>query len=334
MLSSASRTSTPLLCVAIQLTTFTCGALIISLAVAMALASVLIAPHFHVHGTGVIVVTGASSGIGEDAASAIAALTSYTVFAGVRSRVDAGRLAALYPRLRTVFLDVTSGDSIAAAVDYVQNASGGLPIVALVNNAGVQSDLPIELQTSAADRDTFDVNVFGLLDTTRAFLPHLRQAGRGSRIVNVGSLSGRVATAGSATYSASKFAVEGLTDSLRREVRPFGISVSLLEPGYVQSQMGAKLHTPTAVASHYGVSAAGYALYRHVFDGFFAMDLRNTLPENSKPPSATTTPDILHALTSPTPKTRYTSAAADGLPAWFIALAARLLPDRLMDLLQ
>ena len=109
-----------------------------------------------------------------------------------------------------------------------------LPFVGLINNEGVQSDLPVELQSSSADRFNFDVNVFGLLDTTRAFLPALRRTGDGARIVNVGSLSGLVASPGSASYSASKFAVEGLTDVLRREVQPFGIAVSLLEPGYVR----------------------------------------------------------------------------------------------------
>lgn len=332
MLGTTSRQS--LLCGAVQLVVQVLGALLSAIILMAALFTAFVTPRFRVHAVGAVLVTGASSGIGEDAARAIAATTSLQVWAGVRNQADANRLIATYPGLRTVFLDVTSQESIAAAIERICNATPSLPLVALVNNAGVQTDLPVELQSSQADHFTFDVNVFGLLDTTRAALPHLRQTGSGARIINVGSLAGRVATAGSATYSASKWAVEGLTDSLRREVQQFGIAVSLLEPGYVQSRMGEKLHTPRAIASRYGVSASEYSLYRHVFDGFFAMDRRNSLPENAQPPATTTTADILHALTSPTPKTRYTSAAADGLPAWLVALAARILPDRLMDALQ
>ena len=318
---------------AMRLAALVAGCLLLAAVLSVEIAVWILSPNFPVHASGAVVVTGASSGIGEDAAGTIADRTPYQVFAGVRSKEDADRLTAKYPGIHTVFLDVTSRKSIAKALDFVQNVSRGVPLVALVNNAGVQSDLPIELQSSAADRFTFDVNVFGLLDTTRAFLPYLRSTGSGARIVNVGSLAGRVATAGSATYSASKFAVEGLTDSLRREVQPFGISVSILEPGYVQSRMGEKQHTPSAIASHYGVSTSNFALYKHVFDGFFATDRRNSLPQNSQPPATTTTAAILHAITSPTPKTRYTCAAADGLPAWGIALAAQLLPDRLLDVL-
>ena len=333
--SGASARPAVVLCRALWLVNALAGGIVLLLCLATVLAHQLIAPRFPVPARGVVLVTGASSGIGEDSVRAIAADTSLQVFAGVRKQADAKRLTATYPGIQTLYLDVTSSHSIAAAVRQITNVSlsHGLPFVALVNNAGVQSDLPIELQSSAADHFTFDVNVFGVLDTTRAFLPLLRQAGSGARIVNVGSLSGRVAPAGSATYSASKFAVEGLTDSLRREVEPFGISVSLLEPGYVQSKMGEKLHTADAVASHYGVSEAEYSLYRHVFEAFFAMDRRNALAQNSQPPATTTSVDIVHALTSPRPQTRYLSAAADGMPAWFIALAARLLPDRIMDAL-
>ena len=111
----------------------------------LVLLNIFFTVHFDVHTTGVVVVTGASSGIGEHAVSTLAATSSLTVFAGVRKQVDADRLLSTYPGLRTVFLDVTSQDSIAAAVHLVRNSTG-LPIVGLVNNAGVRSDLPVELQ--------------------------------------------------------------------------------------------------------------------------------------------------------------------------------------------
>ena len=121
------------------------GTTVLAIACLVTLLSVGLTPHFRVHSSGVIVVTGASSGIGEHAASTLAASTGYTVFAGVRKQADADRLQTTYPGLRTVFLDVTSEESIAAAVEVV-TINTSEPLVALVNNAGVQSDLPIELQ--------------------------------------------------------------------------------------------------------------------------------------------------------------------------------------------
>lgn len=300
------------------------GMTLLATILVLVLLNIFFTVHFDVHTTGVVVVTGASSGIGEHAASTLAATSSLTVFAGVRKQVDADRLLSTYPGLRTVFLDVTSQDSIAAAVHLVRNSTG-LPIVGLVNNAGVQSDLPVELQTSEADRLTFEVNVLGLLAVTRAFLPALRKTGNGARIVNVGSLAGVIASPGSATYCGSKFAVEGVTDALRREVLPFGISVSLLEPGYVQSKMGSKQY------DHMEISKDDRSVYREVFDGFYADDHWEAEPENSSPPARTTTPAILDAIQSSTPKTRYPVATAVGVPASFLISVAWLLPDRVMD---
>lgn len=284
---------------------------------------------YPVHETGLVVVTGASSGIGEHAAAGLAE-AGYTVYAGVRSSKDAERLQAKYPKLRTLLLDVTKSASIEQAVHQIKSvvSSTNLPLVGIVNNAGVQKDLPVELQTSANDRFTFDVNVFGLFDVTRAFLPLLRRTGPGARIVNIGSLNGLLGAPGSATYVASKFAVEGFTDSLRMELTPFQISVSLVEPGYVASEMGAKMHAESAES--YGVTKEQFALYDHVFSGFFKMDHVNGKPENAAPASVTTDA-ILHAISSSHPKTRYVVAVVAGLPAWVVATIKWLLPDRLMD---
>ncbi len=305
------------------------GYLILTAVITITTACAFSMSRFHVHTLGIVVVTGASSGIGEDAVAELVASTNLTVYGGVRSIEDKQRLERAYPGLRAILLDVTKPEMITEAVRLI--ADTNLPVVGLVNNAGVQADLPIELQTSAADRFTYDVNVFGLLDVTRAFLPLLRQTGNGARIVNVGSLAGVVAAAGSATYSSAKFAVEGLTDSLRREVAPFGIAVALLQPGYVRSRMGAKLHATSE--QRYGVSASQYALYHAVFEGFFADDRRLSMPENAAPPTTTTTPAILDALLTPTPRTRYPVATVDGIPTWLIIWLQNTLPDRVMDLL-
>lgn len=227
---------------------------------------------FPVLPTGGVLITGASSGIGLHAATGLA-VAGYTVFVGVRSQKDSDRIRAENPALEPVLLDVTLPDSIASAHAHVSRRLEGLgvPLVALVNNAGVQSDMPVELQTAEADRFVFEVNVLGLLAVTRAFLPLLRAAGPGARIVNVGSLAGLLGSPGSATYVGSKFAVEGVSDCLRQELQAFGISVSVIEPGYVVSRMAEKAHAEDS-APYLHLPPAQYELYRHVFEGYFAND--------------------------------------------------------------
>mmetsp|Transcript_36175 Transcript_36175/g.94824 ORF Transcript_36175/g.94824 Transcript_36175/m.94824 type:complete len:322 (+) Transcript_36175:78-1043(+) len=292
---------------------------------------VLFQPTFPVHSSGGVVLTGASSGIGREAAGALHSL-GYTVFAGVRKQKDGDSLEKAFPGIRPVIVDVTSQESIASAVDTVAASlkADGLKLVALVNNAGVQKDMPLELQPADANRFNFEVNVFGLFDVTRAFLPMLRATGRGARIVNVGSMAGLLAAPGSASYSGSKFAVEGITDSLRMEVLDMGISVSLLQPGYVKSEMGPKLHSISD--QNYGVGPEDYARYaKRVFEGFFAKDKK--LAHDGMPPSETTTPAIIDAVRSPTPKTRYPVAYIDDFPAWLFVYIKAVLPDRVMDIL-
>lgn len=289
-------------------------------------------PKFKVHQTGGVVITGASSGIGEDAAVRLSEM-GYTVFAGVRKEADSKALSEKFPKIVPVILDVTKEDSINSAASGITKllSAANIPLVAVINNAGVQKDMPVELQASESNRFNFEVNVFGLFDVTRAFLPLLRKTGDGARIVNIGSLAGVVAGPGSASYSASKFAVEGITDSLRLEVADMGISVSLLQPGYVKSKMGGKAHVDSEKS--YGVSAEEYSRYREtVFEGFFAKD--KALTETAAAPAETTTPAIVDAITSPTPKTRYAVAYVDdGLPAWLVISLRGLLSDRVWDVI-
>lgn len=291
-----------------------------------------IVPTFVVRSSGAVLVTGASSGIGEHAAKTLAGL-GYTVFAGVRKQQDADRLKTEHPGMQTVIIDVANLASIEKAVSSVTERldASGESFVALVNNAGVQADMPVELQSSEADRMTFNVNVLGLLDVTRAFIPLLRKAGPGARIVNMGSIAGIVAAPGSATYSASKFAVEGITDSLRIEMQQFGISVSIVQPGYIQSQMGAKAHQNSA--NDYGVTQEQFTLYRFIFEGFYKKDKLLSSQDRAMPPAESSTPAIVDAITSAKPQTRYPVAWVDDMPAWFITWAKNILPDRVMDLL-
>ncbi|HUF64361.1 MAG TPA: SDR family oxidoreductase [Gemmatimonadaceae bacterium] len=177
------------------------------------------------------VVTGASSGIGEACALRLAEL-GYRVFAGVRNDEAAGRLRSRAPDLLTpLHLDVSDAGSVRAAAARVATGTGGAGLDGLVNNAGIAVAAPLEFLPLDALREQLEINVVGQLAVTQALLPLLRTA-RG-RIVNMGSISGRVALPFVGPYTASKFALEALTDSLRVELRPWGIHVAIVEPGVI-----------------------------------------------------------------------------------------------------
>ena len=178
---------------------------------------------------GAVLVTGASTGIGESAAHHLAGL-GFDVHAGVRRAEDGERLAAADTtgRVRPVIVDVTDGDSISAARESI-----GTDLVGLVNNAGIAVPGPVEVLPVEEWRRQLEVNVIGQVAATQVFLPGLRRT-RG-RIVFTGSMAGRIGLPGMGAYAASKHALEAVSDSLRREVRGFGISVSLLEPGSIST---------------------------------------------------------------------------------------------------
>jgi NAD(P)-dependent dehydrogenase (short-subunit alcohol dehydrogenase family) len=181
-----------------------------------------------------VLVTGASTGIGYGTAVGLDR-GGWRVFAGVRREEDSRHLrAALSPRSQPVNLDVTRPAEIACVATLIGERTDGR-LDALVNNAGIVVSAPFEAASAAALREQFAVNVFGLADVTRVCLPLLRAA-RG-RIVNVGSVSGRTTWPCNALYAASKYAVRALNDSLRLEMRPFGVRVILIEPGAIATPL-------------------------------------------------------------------------------------------------
>ncbi len=181
-----------------------------------------------------VLVTGASSGIGEACALRLAG-AGWRVLAGVRTIADGERLrAAAGERLEPVTIDVTDSASIAAAAA----ALGGEPLHGLVNNAGIALALPLEFLPLDELRRQLEVNLVGQVAVTQAFLPHLRAAS--GRIVNVGSVAGRSALPFLGAYAASKHALEAVTDALRIELRPFGISVTIVEPGSIATPIWGK----------------------------------------------------------------------------------------------
>ncbi len=179
-------------------------------------------------------VTGASTGIGFATALALDR-DGWCVFAGVRTDEDHARLRDLLSaRSQPVRLDVTRPEEIAAVVALASERSGGR-LDALVNNAGIVVTGPFEALSAEALREQFAVNVFGLADVTRACLPLLRAAG--GRIVNVGSISGRTHWPCNSFYAGSKYAVRAINDTLRLELRPFGVHVILVEPGAIATPL-------------------------------------------------------------------------------------------------
>ena len=185
-----------------------------------------------------VLVTGASTGIGYDIARLLAA-RGWRVFAGVRREADGNRVQALAPALIVpVRLDVTDATSIAAARDSIEAAVGQAGLDGLINNAGIVVAGPVETVPLVDWRRQFETNVFGAIGVTQAFLPLLRR-GRG-RVVMISSISGRISYPLLGPYAASKYALEAVTDALRLELMPDGISVTLIEPGPIRTPIWEK----------------------------------------------------------------------------------------------
>src|SRR4051795_3763640 len=179
-----------------------------------------------------VIVTGCSSGIGRATAERLAG-AGYTVYATARRPESIADLEAA--GCRTLALDVNREESMRAAVETVEAAEGA--IGALVNKAGIQEIGAIETLPMDRVRGVFETNVFGPVRLTQLVLPGMRRAGAG-RIVTVGSMNGKFTWPGTGYYCATKHALEAIHDSLRHEVRPFGVDVVLLEPGFVKTPLG------------------------------------------------------------------------------------------------
>jgi NAD(P)-dependent dehydrogenase (short-subunit alcohol dehydrogenase family) len=258
-------------------------------------------------------ITGASSGIGEATALQLGEL-GFTVYAGAR-RVD--RMSDLADRgIRTRSVDVTDVDSMVALVETIIADTGRIDV--LVNNAGyglygALEDVPID-----EARRQFEVNLFGLARMTQLVLPQMR-AQRDGYIVNISSMGGKMWEPLGSWYHASKFAVEGLSDSLRVEVAEFGIKVVIIEPGTIRSEWsGIAADNLEATSAH--TPYAGQA--KLVGAGLRAA---HRMPIASGPEVVAEV--IAKAVQDPKPRTRYPAGGG----ARGILLAERILPDRGFD---
>jgi NAD(P)-dependent dehydrogenase (short-subunit alcohol dehydrogenase family) len=263
-----------------------------------------------------VVVTGASSGIGK-ATARVLAQRGLDVLAGVRKDSDAERVGALHDRVSPVKLDVTDAASVAA----LPGAVGDAPLAGLVNNAGISVSGPLEFVPLDEWRHQLEVNVIGQVAVTQALLPALRRA-RG-RIVNIGSVGGRVAVPLLSPYNASKFAMEGITDSLRRELRPLGVHVAIVEPGAIATRIWEK-GTAAADEMLAGAPPEAEAIYGETIA---AVRVQAEKATREAIPPEEVAEAVAHALTAKRPRTRYPV----GKDAKQRIRASGLLPDRAFD---
>lgn len=269
---------------------------------------------------GLVLVTGASTGIGRECALHMDRL-GYQVFAGVRRQVDGDALAKeASTNLTPILLDVADERSIAKAEGHIREDCSENGLVGLVNNAGIAVAGPLEFIPIPELRRQMEVNVIGQVAVTQAFLPLLRKAH--GRIIFISSISGRVASPLLGPYAASKFALEALADALRRELYPWGLHVSVVEPGRIETPIWEK-SVASAVDLLNGLPPEVETLYGGLIDARREGALKGT----GGAPVEAVARAVEHALVSLRPKTRYLV----GRDARIGALAVRLLPDRLLD---
>lgn len=263
-----------------------------------------------------ILVTGASTGIGEACALRLDR-GGHRVFAGVRRQVDADRLKEQgSERLTPVFLDVTDSVQVQAVAKDIASEAGSL--AGLVNNAGIGKGGPIEYLPIEDWRYQLEVNVIGQIGVTQAMLPLIR-TGKG-RIVFIGSIGGKASSQLTGPYSASKFAIEAIGESLRHELRPWGMSVSVIEPGAIKTPIWEKASGEAdRVEGELPEEAREkYAKHLAAFRQAMAMQTRRGIPPERVARA------VEHALFSSRPRTRYPV----GPDAKIQSAMVRFLPDR------
>jgi NAD(P)-dependent dehydrogenase (short-subunit alcohol dehydrogenase family) len=244
------------------------------------------------------------------------------VFAGVRREEDGEALRqAGSGQIKPLMLDVTDSKQIAAAAQQIREHVGSVGLDGLVNNAGIALGGPIEALAIDDLRRQLETNVIGAVAVTQALLPMVRAAC--GRVVFVGSVNGRLSLPFLSPYAASKHAIEAIGDSLRGEMRPFGVKVSIVEPGAIETPMREKGSAAARKAKD-ELSADQLRIYGKALDGFMAGAAK--ADEKTSPPEKVAAA-IEHALSAGRPRTRYLV----GPDARAQALLRSLLPDRVGD---
>lgn len=266
-----------------------------------------------------ILITGCSSGIGYDAAHGMAA-RGWQVFASCRQQKDVDRLRD--EGLKSVLIDYEHPETIASGLAEVLNQTGGR-LDSLFNNGayaipGAVEDLPTD-----ALRAIFQANLFGWHDLTRHVLPVMRAQGHG-RVVNCSSVLGLVALPWRGAYNATKFALEGLTDTLRLEMRDTGIEISLIEPGPIPTQFRINARAQFEKWIDWEASPRAEQYRTKLLKRLYADSVK---PDPGELPPSAVTAALIHAVESPRPRAHYHVTT----PTKIAALARRLLPTRVID---
>jgi short-subunit dehydrogenase len=259
----------------------------------------------------VILITGASSGMGKVFAQDLAK-EGHIVYGAAR-RVDLLKELA-QKGVKTIVLDVMNDESMQSCVNTILEKEGRIDV--LVNNAGYGSYGTIEDVSIEEAKRQFDVNVFGLARMTQLVLPSMRKQKSG-KIINISSIGGKIATPFGAWYHASKFAVEGMSDSLRMEVKPFGIDVVVIEPGGVKSEWATIAYANLIKTTQ----DTAYSEMANKFKKAF----ETTISKNAEPEVISRL--ISKAIAASKPKTRYSG----GYMAKSALFFRRWLGDRTMD---
>jgi NADP-dependent 3-hydroxy acid dehydrogenase YdfG len=266
-----------------------------------------------------VLITGCSSGIGYATAERLLQ-DGYTVYATARRPDSIAALAA--KGATTLALDVTDEASMSAAVAQVTEAEGAVGV--LINNAGYSQSGAVESVPVDEVRRQFDTNVFGLIRMCQLVLPGMRERGSG-RIVNIGSMGGRLTFPGGGIYHATKYAVEALSDALRFEVRGFGIDVILVEPGLIVTNFGeVAAGSVEAVAEGNGP----YADFNRHVAKTTADAYKGPMAKLGGPPDVVAA-TIAKALKAKRPRARYAVTPS----AHLLIGQRRITPDRLWDLM-
>jgi NAD(P)-dependent dehydrogenase (short-subunit alcohol dehydrogenase family) len=270
---------------------------------------------------GSVLITGASSGIGRTCALMLDQ-AGYQIFAGVRTLQAMEELSSQASgRLCPVILDITDATQIRCACQAIDLRLEGKGLSALVNNAGITLPGSMEFLSLEGFCRELEVNVIGHLAVIQAFLPWIRKAN--GRIINVGSALGKFVMPLTGAYAASKFALEALTDALRRELLPSGIHVSLIAPGSVESAIWDKIDSEVAMMEA-GLPEEANARYGGT--GNSISNLWKKAHKRAIPPEDVARV-VLKILESSRPKSRYPV----GSDAHFLTIVSRFVPDFIVD---
>jgi len=259
----------------------------------------------------VILITGASSGMGKETAKLLVK-SGYTVYAAARRTALMNDIEEMGCKI--ISMDVTEEDTMVKGIAAIIAAEGRIDV--LINNAGFGAYGAVEDVTLKDARYQLEVNLFGASRLIQLVIPHMR-AQHSGKIINISSVGGRFATPLGGWYHASKFAMEGLSDSLRTELKPFGIDVVVIQPGGVQSEWA-------DIAMDNLIKVSEGSPYQPLAGQFVALSKR----EGGKAAKPIVIARLIQrAIEAVNPKTRYSGGYLAGL----LLFLNRVLPDRLMD---